>query len=96
MAKGWKKGRDSKNINTSLELFQPKKTRPYITERLLMGRKESNQTNKHYNYIMIRIKASCKPRILSLFLNWFINSIKQEHSCKILYLQNLGQDSSYW
>ena len=22
------------------------KTRPYITERLLMGRKESNQTNK--------------------------------------------------
>ena len=27
-------------------MVQPKKTRPYITERLLMGRKESNQTNK--------------------------------------------------
>ena len=36
----------SKNINLSLVLVQPRKTRPYITERLLMGRKESNQTNK--------------------------------------------------
>ena len=33
----------SKNINHSLVLVQPKKTRPNITERLLMGRKESNQ-----------------------------------------------------
>ena len=30
----------------SLVLVQPRKTRPFITERLLMGRKESNQTNK--------------------------------------------------
>ena len=36
----------SKNINPSLVLVQPRKTRPCITERLLMGRKESNQTNK--------------------------------------------------
>ena len=36
----------SKNINPSLILVQPRKTRPFITERLLMGRKESNQTNK--------------------------------------------------
>ena len=36
----------SKNINPSLELVQPRKTRPYITERLLMERKESKQTNK--------------------------------------------------
>ena len=36
----------SKNINPSLVLVQPRKTRPFITERLLMGRKESNQTNK--------------------------------------------------
>ena len=34
----------SKNIYPSLELVQPRKTRPYITERLLMGRKELNQT----------------------------------------------------
>ena len=31
----------SKNINPSLILVQPRKTRPFITERLLMGRKES-------------------------------------------------------
>ena len=36
----------SKNINPSLVLVQPRKTRPLITERLFMGRKESNQTNK--------------------------------------------------
>ena len=36
----------SKNINPSLVLVQPRKTRPFITERLLMGRKETNQTNK--------------------------------------------------
>ena len=36
----------SMNINPSLVLVQPRKTRPFITERLLMGRKESNQTNK--------------------------------------------------
>ena len=35
----------SKSINPSLVLVQPRKTRPFITERLLMGRKESNQTN---------------------------------------------------
>ena len=36
----------SKNITLSLELVQPRKTRPFITELLLMGRKKSNQTNK--------------------------------------------------
>ena len=34
----------SKNINPSLVLVQPRKTGPFITERLLMGCKESNQT----------------------------------------------------
>ena len=32
----------SKNINPSLVLVQPRKNRPFITERLLMGHKESN------------------------------------------------------
>ena len=40
----------SKNINPSLVLVQPRKSRPFITERLLMGRKESNQTNKNKKY----------------------------------------------
>ena len=34
----------SKNINPSLELVQLRKICPFITERLLMGRKELNQT----------------------------------------------------
>ena len=37
----------SKNIDPSLVLVQPRKTRTLIPERLLMGRKESNQTNKY-------------------------------------------------
>ena len=36
----------SKTHYPSLVLVQPRKTRPYIIERLLMGRKESNQTYK--------------------------------------------------
>ena len=35
----------SKNINPSLKLVEPRKTCPFITERLLMGGKESNLTN---------------------------------------------------
>ena len=37
----------SKNINPSLVLVQTRKTRPFITERLLMRRKESNQTKSN-------------------------------------------------
>ena len=54
----------SKNINPSLVLVQPRKTRPFITERLLMGRKESNQTNKQMTDIMPSQKligACCAP-----------------------------------
>ena len=47
----------SKNINPSLELVQPRKTRPFITERLLMGRKESNQT-KNILYVWNKMSAS--------------------------------------
>ena len=44
----------NKNINPSLVLVQPRKTRPYITERLLMGCKESNQT-KTKNFIVKKL-----------------------------------------
>ena len=37
---------DRLNFYPSLVLVQPRKTCPCLTERLLMGRKESNQTNK--------------------------------------------------
>ena len=36
-----------KTYNSSLVMVRSRKTRPYITERLLMGRKESNPTNKY-------------------------------------------------
>ena len=36
----------ARQIYPSLVQVQPRKTRPCITERLLMGRKESNQTKK--------------------------------------------------
>ena len=36
----------ARHIYPSLVLVQPRKTRPCLTERVLMGRKESNQTNK--------------------------------------------------
>ena len=51
----------SKNINPSLVLVQPRKTCPFITERLLMGRKESNQTNKQ-KYLIISLISSFSPR----------------------------------
>ena len=43
----------SKNSNPSLVLVQPRKTRPFITERLLMGQKELNQTNKNRKIIFL-------------------------------------------
>ena len=52
----------SKNINPSLVLIQSRKTRPFITERLLMGRKESNQTNK--NFFVIYIATLFVPHFL--------------------------------
>ena len=42
----------ARHIYPSLVLVQPRKTRPYINERLLMGHKESNETN---NLILVEI-----------------------------------------
>ena len=52
----------SKNINHSLVLVQHRKTRPFITERLLMGSKESKQTNKTY---AISVNIQCRATVLS-------------------------------
>ena len=40
----------SKDINPSFVLVQHKKAHPFLTERLLMRHKESNQTNKTIIY----------------------------------------------
>ena len=50
----------SKNINPSLVLVRPRKTRPFITEGLLMGRKKSNQANK-------QTQVRKHPRKLNVF-----------------------------
>ena len=50
----------SKIVNPSLALVQPKKTRPFITERLLMGRKESNQTKKKTQQDLWMLKSNFK------------------------------------
>ena len=39
-------GPKARHIYPSLVLVQPRKTRPCLTERLLMGHTESNQTKK--------------------------------------------------
>ena len=57
----------SKNINPSLVLVQPRKTCPFITERLLMGRKESNQTNNICIPIMALHNPSYCDGSLSIF-----------------------------
>ena len=60
----------SKNINPSLALVQPRKTRPFIIERLLMGRKESNQTKqmKHHILFFPKIKKDV-TKIYGLLLS---------------------------
>ena len=44
----------SKNINPSLVMVQPRKTRPFITERMLVGCKESNQIKQMYDVNVVR------------------------------------------
>ena len=51
----------SRHIYPSSVLVQPRKTRPYITERLLMGRKESNkQTNNYGTYQEKHCPLGCR------------------------------------
>ena len=57
----------ARHINPSLVLVQPRKTRPYITERLLMGRKESNQTN------ILRVK---NHRIILFFCSFSLKVVE--------------------
>ena len=71
----------ARHINPSLVLVQPRKTRPYITERLLIGRKESNQI-KHFELewasssTLILLVLSCHRSTIAfcywrLFLSWW-------------------------
>ena len=44
----------ARHINPSLVLVQPRKTRPFITERLLIGHIESNRTNKQNQPVKLK------------------------------------------
>ena len=56
-------GHLARHIYPSLVLVQPWKTRPCLTERLLMGRKESNQTKKKHPVKSQRYTVSGTPEI---------------------------------
>ena len=53
----------SKTHLSSLELVQPRDTHPGLTERLLMGRKEPNRTNKTKMYF-----PKLQTRLFHIFL----------------------------
>ena len=46
------------SFNPSLVPVQPRKTRPYITENLLMGRNASNQTSTSCAYFRLKLTAT--------------------------------------
>ena len=72
----------SKNIHPSLVLVQRRKTRPFITERLLMGRKESNQTNKTIAFRFQRIRSL--KNIYNIDL-WRDGHLDQSNSYKLSF-----------
>ena len=80
----------SKNINPSLVLVQPRKTRPFVTERLLMGRKESNQTNKQnlikMQLVFIEFRKLAKCRICNIGLKNLVYFLKSITICKNIKL----------
>ena len=65
----------SKNINPSLVLVLPRKTRPFITERLLMGPKKSNQTNQFRPrsdcFLGIHIVCSHENKSVVIIQMWY-------------------------
>ena len=74
----------ARNIYPSLELVQPRKTRPYITERLLIGRKESNQAVKINFFSWFGHEPFCN-RVNS------INNPESLYLCKVQILLNLKE-----
>ena len=76
----------SKNINPSLVLVQPRKTLPFITERLLMGHTESNQSINHLAFgiqpIPQTLGAETGP-IQNYLINYFILKAISCKSCNI-------------
>ena len=82
----------SKNINPSLVLVQPRKTRPFITERLLMGRKESNQTNKQEgNVIWHKTLRMLKFHPITAFMKTYIYKLQKIFLIRVFWLKYIFQ-----
>ena len=69
----------SKNINPSLVPVQPRKNRPFITEILLMGRKESNQTNKQIKVEYDQCKCLLHEGTHHTYTNTGANTYEPRH-----------------
>ena len=85
----------SKNINPSLVLVQPRKTCRFITERLLMGRKESNQATQNK-----RQKIGFQDRLLLIagqkYCRMIQQSILQYFRPSLSYLNHLSLSTFEW
>ena len=83
--------RDSSDYHyyPSLVLVQPRKTRPFLTEGLLMGRKESNQTKKEM--VIKSVVTKLKTRSVLIINNAPITiiynkiSVRNQHAEKPSY-----------
>ena len=66
-----------------LSRVQPRKTRPCLTERLLMGCKESNQTNCQKQHINKRNEKCCMISTPFPFLSFSYNITRKLRGSKI-------------
>ena len=83
----------SKNINPSLVLVQPRKTRPFITERLLMGPKESNQTNKR-GFTVLLLQMGYGSRAMELLQKYYEGKIQNLSEAEEEEMSNVKDEVS--
>ena len=72
-------GPGARHIYPILVLVQPRKTRPCFIERVLMGRKESNQTNKKYLAYLLPMMCRLYQRSRNIYMT-FGSKVKFKHS----------------
>ena len=83
-----------KQDNPSLVLVHPRKTCPCLTERLLMGLKESNQTNKQSSPKTSKAAASCfAVAHMGGSIGGTGGPDPKDNHVAICFLRNAGMDS---
>ena len=90
----------SKNINPSLVQVLPRQTCPFITERLLMGGKESNQTTTALEQTAVKATGGggLKLILLAIYNKWLFIDLKFVKMFKVntvLFLLSLNMDESF-